>query len=400
MANLKKVLMLGGGPLQVPAIDALKRAGHYVICADYDENAPGFELSDEYAVISTLDQEAIYGIAANKSVDYIITSTSDAPVRVAAYVSERLGLPTGISYQSAIAATQKDVMRERLDSSGIAIPGYKICCTLAEFETALEFYQFNCVVKPADSAASRGVMLVEGTLSNVQISALYEATLEVSKKGIVMVEERMEGFEVSVEALTINKQTVVVAITDKLITPPPYFVELGHSEPSALSSADQASVANLACQAIEAIGIVSGPSHTEIMITKDGPKVVEIAARLGGDYITSKLVPLSTGVDIVALSVALAVGDTIDIPDCVTTAASIGFLTSSAGIIAEIQIDDSLYSLPGFYELELYKKPGEAASIPHSSNDRIGHIICIGGTRRDVDESMRRAKEKIKVILA
>lgn len=393
----KKVLILGGSALQIPAIRKARDLGFYVICSDYDEHALGFEFSDQAEVISTLDIDGILRLATEEAVDFVITSTSDAPVRTAAYVSEQLDLPIGISYANAIAATQKDVMRDRLSDAGVPVPRYVACATEGEFALALEQFEFRCVVKPADSAASRGVVLVDKKMNRDEIGRLFAETVEYSRKGVAMVEELMCGPEVSVEAMTVHGATTVIAVTDKQVTEPPYFVELGHSEPSRLSAECVKRIKEVTNAAVEAIGIETGPSHTEIIVTAEGPKVVEIAARLGGDFITSRLVPLSTGVDLVGASVAYALGQETDFSPILARGSAIGFITSDGGIIESIRLDDDIYDIEGLEEIEFYRSPGERISQPHSSNDRIGHIICSGESVDEALKSLNAARAKIAV---
>ena len=126
--------MLGGSRLQVPAIEAAQRLGFRVVCADYDPDAVGFEVADVSSLTSTLDVEAVEELAREEQADFVITSTSDAPVRVAALVSERLGLPTGISSADAVCATQKDAMRSRLAEHGCPCLSSKCVTTLRSLD--------------------------------------------------------------------------------------------------------------------------------------------------------------------------------------------------------------------------------------------------------------------------
>ena len=396
-----KVLMLGAGPLQVGAIEAAKNAGFEVLCADYDPEAVGFKVCDRHFLVSTVDAEAVLRLAKEENVDFVITSTSDAPVRTAAYVSERLGLPTGISYVDSICATQKDAMRERLAARDVPIPEFRACGDYEAFLEAIRELGPDCVIKPADSAASRGVRLLDQEYPREDLPTLFEKTLSFSRKGVVMVEERLYGPEVSVEAITVGGKTSILAITDKLVTEPPYRVELGHSEPSLLPADTQAAIKRVALDTIAAIGIVNGPSHTEIKVTESGPKVIEIAARLGGDFITSKLVPLSTGVNLVDVSVRFALGLEAGIARTKSAGATIRFITADhQGVIDDIAVDEELMSVKGFEEIELYAKTGDSISSPHSSNDRIGHVICVGRNAEEAMHNVERALSKVSVSIA
>lgn len=373
---MNNVLILGAGPLQLPAIKTAKELDFTVYCCDYDPSAIGFKYADSFKTISTMDEEAVLNYATEINADYVITSASDGPVRTAALVSEQLGLPVSIAYDDSKAATYKDLMRERLDSFNIPMPKYSICNSFDEFSAALKAFSYYCIVKPADSAASRGVKLVNST-ERLNEETLFNETLAYSNKKTVMVEERVIGPEISVEAITINKKTEIITLTDKIKTEPPYFVEIGHSEPSKLPDAIQKQIKSLTKRVIKAVGIINGPSHTEIILTKDGPKVIETAARLGGDFITAKLVPLSTGVDLAEESIKLALGSSSSFEKTKKAASAIFFLTTTTpGYITSIEIDENIKEAEGLVEYSIYKSVGDYIDTPHSSNDRIGHIIC------------------------
>lgn len=397
----KTVVMLGGSRLQVPAIEAAQRLGFRVVCADYDPTAVGFAVADAASLTSTLDVDAIEELARGEDADFVITSTSDAPVRVAALVSERLGLPAGISPVDAVCATQKDAMRARLAEHDVPVPVFFACDTVEEFRAALDHFDYECIAKPADSAASRGVRLIEPADRGRPIEELFAFFRDFSRKGTVMVEERLSGPEVSVEAMTVEGETTILSITDKTTTAPPYFVELGHSEPSRLDYDAQEAIRGIALRTLEAIGIVTGPSHTEVMMTDDGPKVIETAARLGGDFITSHLVPLSTGVDVVEGSIAVALGQPYDFSPKKCRGSAVRFITASrSGVIESVFVPDEVRDAEGVEEVSLYLSPGDRIEMPHSSNDRVGHIICSGPDAEAAVSLADWALGEIEVVLS
>lgn len=396
--NRGKILMLGGSRLQVPAIRAAQSLGFEVVCADYDPHAVGFEIADSWSLTSTLDVDAVESLARREQVDFVITSTSDAPVWVAALVSERLGLPTGISSRDAVCATQKDEMRARLAQHDVPMPEHIACSNGREFARAIGHFGYQCIAKPADAAASRGVRLISLDDKERDIQDLFDEFARFSRKGIVMVEECVHGPEVSVEAMTVDGKTTVLTVTDKLTTEPPFFVELGHSEPSMLPCEIQQEIREITRRVVDAIGIVSGPSHTEMIVTASGPKVIETAARLGGDFITSKLVPLSTGVDFVRGSVAVALGMSYDFTPKVDQGSAIRFITEKhPGVIEAVHVlEDETFS-NDVEEMELYLATGDTIETPHSSNDRIGHVICCGATAQEAIAKAEKALNAIQV---
>lgn len=393
----KKMMILGASALQVPAIRKAKELGYEVIAVDYDPEAVGFPLADVRLVVSTLDMEEVYRQALIYKPDVVITSASDGPVRTAAYVNERLGKRPDLSYEDSLCATIKSHMRERLKENKVPIPEYYTAGNFSEFKRAVEALGFYCIVKPADNAGSRGVVLVDKKREEAGLEEIYEYSRSNSRNGIVMIEEFMTGPEVSVEAMTVEGETTVIAITDKRITPPPYFVELGHSEPSLLDRETQEGIKALALQAVKAIRLINGPSHTEIKVTQEGPKIVELAARLGGDFITSRLVPLSTGVDITGNSVLLAAGERVDLNRKCDRGAAIRFLQASEGTIRRIVIDEKIHGSEGLEEFVLYKKEGDRVNGIKSSNDRIGHVIATGENAGEAVRNAGRIAELIRI---
>ncbi len=388
------MMILGAGPLQIPAIQKAKELGYQIISVDYDEHAPGFALADVKLLVSTLDQEAVLREAQRLQPDVVITSTSDGPVRTAAYVNEKLGKRPDLSYENAQCATIKSKMRDRLKKCGVPIPKYFAAADFDAFKKAVEALHEHCIVKPADNAGSRGVVLLDPGERNS--SLLYEYSKGNSRNGTVMVEEVMEGPEVSVEALVIEGEPHIITVTDKYITPPPYFVELAHCEPSILDSKVIEEIKTVAAQAIKAIGIENAPAHVEIKVTKDGPKIVELAARLGGDFITSRLVPLSTGIDLVGASVLLATGEKPDLTPKRQQGAAIHFIhAEKEGILSEIIVPEM--EKEGVEEIALYKEPGEKVNGTRSSNDRLGHVITTGASAQEAKALGEKILARIKV---
>lgn len=426
----KSMMILGASALQVPAIEKAKELGYRIILVDYDENAVGFSLADVKLVVSTLDMEEVYRQALIYRPDVVITSTSDGPVRTAAYVNEKLGKRPDLSYKDSLCATIKSHMRNRLKEHHVPIPDYYAVEDFDGFQAAVEALGGRCIVKPSDNAGSRGVVLLDGGIGQQlatgqpgsikqqsaksqaengkqafaknqpdeeELRGIYEYSKGNSRNGMVMVEEIMAGPEVSVEAITVEGVTTIITITDKYITRPPYFVEIAHSEPSRLGKEVQEQIKIVALQAIEAIGLQNGPSHTEIKVTEEGPKIVEIAARLGGDFITSRLVPLSTGVDLVGASVVLATGGKPDLEKKWQRGAAIHFIQGGEGIIRHLEASEEIRSLEGVEEIVFYKKPGDMANGTKSSNDRLGHIITVGCTPEEAMEIGEKALGLIRV---
>lgn len=394
---MKSVFILGASILQVPAIKMAKKKGLFVYVLDYDSNAVGIKYADKFLEISTIDKEAVYQAALEYKPDFVITSTSDMPVRTVSWVNEKLGKVSDISYEGAICATDKIEMRNRMKEYGVPIPKYYEVQNFEEFLkaiTKISKISNRFVLKPADNAASRGVILVDKS-KKPKLEELYRFSKQYSRSGKVLIEEFMDGPEVSVESYTINGEPHIITITDKIVTEYPFFVELGHTEPSRLTAEQQEDIKRVAKAAIKAIGMKNGPNHTEIKVTSSGAKIVEIAARLGGDFITSRLVPLSTGVDMVECSFATMLGEEVHCNKKLSQGAAIRFIQGKKGVLAYVDGVHNALKMPGIQEVEIYKKSGDYIKQPENSTDRVGHIVAIG---KDANEAAYNAMEAIKHI--
>ena len=200
--------------------------------------------------------------------DGVMTLATDMPVRSVAAACEALGLK-GISVDTAIKATDKGEMIKAFEANSIAHPWFVICSSPDEVDLAS--IEYPCIVKPTDNSGSRGVVLVN---SKDELEAAYRYSKQYSRNGKVIIEEFLRGDEVSVELMVCDETPHVLAVTDKITTGPPHFVEMGHSQPSKLPLDTVQKVKRLAVDAVKAVGIDYGPAHVEIMVTNKGPVIL------------------------------------------------------------------------------------------------------------------------------
>ena len=386
MITKKRIMILGAGVLQWPGIIKAKELGYEVIAVDMNPDAPGFKDADIKLVISTIDIPAVLAAAKEYAISGIMTLASDMPMRTVACVGKALGL-AAISEEAAFRATDKHAMRQALKEHGVPVPVFFGVKDECEYLHAIQQIPGNCfIVKPADSSGSRGVHLVSRTEDPMPA---FLNSKKFSRSGVVMVEEYMTGPEVSVESLTIDGETQVIAITDKLIVGDGNFTEIGHTQPSALPVAQQEEIRDVVCRTVKAIGIDQSPSHTELKVTPNGVKVVEIGARLGGDNITTSLVPLSTGVDMLAACIRIAMGDPVDHFEKKQNSSAIRYFMPPVGTILDIRNEDMARAIPGVRDIRILCGIGEKVVPISSSTDRVGFVIaqgCDGRTAADICE--------------
>lgn len=397
MKNKKKILILGASELQVPGIYTAINSGLDVLVADYNPAAPGFQIDGVKKInVSTIDTPEILRVSKDEKIDAIMTLATDMPMQTVASVVDELSLP-GISRETAIRTTNKNIMREVLSNNLVPIPQYYAVNDFIEFLDAvnkLKKQNLNVIVKPADNSGSRGIMYLESYKSE-EIKRIYEYVKSYSKSGTIMVEEYMEGPEVSVETFAINGRVNVIQITDKITSGIPHFVELGHSQPSKLPLEIQEKIKETAITANNVLGIANGPSHTEIKITKDGPKIVEIGARLGGDHISTDLVKLSTGIDLVDATIKSSLGEKVDLIRVKNQGAAILYFDQKKGKIRNLNYIEEAKKIPGIVDIVFNKGIGDIVDEISSSSSRIGYVIAKG---KNQDEALRACKEAQRII--
>lgn len=398
---MKKIMILGASILQVPAIEKAIDMGLEVIAVDMDSNALGFKIPDvKKEIISTIDIESVMSAAKKHNIDAIMTLASDMPIMTVAKVSKKLGL-VGVDLDTAIKATNKSKMRESLKSFGVPVPLFYKVDSLDKCIKAVNKIKdkgYKCILKPADNSGSRGIVLLPD-FNEKTINIAYNYSKNNSRNKIVMVEEFMEGPEVSVETISVDGKCNIIQITDKITTGAPYFVEMGHSQPSQLPDSIKDKIKEITIAANKAIGIISGPSHTEIKITKNGPKIVEIGARLGGDNITTHLTPLSTGVDMVESCIKIALGETPDIRIKYDKASAIRYFDQSHGRIKSIRGVEEASKLPGIIQISIIHGKDHIINGIKSSSDRVGFVIGQADDCKGAISTVIKALSLIKIDL-
>lgn len=389
-------MILGASVLQIPAIIQAKEMGLFVIAVDMNPNAEGFLYADKKVIVSTTDTENVLKEAKNNKIDGIMTIASDRPMITIAKVAKELNLH-GIDERTAINATNKAKMREALKKSSVPIPMYFSVDNYEQYlESIYKIKKNNCkvIVKPADNSGSRGISLIEN-YQEKKLEKIYKYCKEHSNTGSLVVEEYMEGPEVSVETLSYNGTCHVIQITDKITTGAPYFVEMGHSQPSSLDKEIIEKIKKVAVDANKAIGIKNGPSHTEVKVTKDGPKIVELGARLGGDNITTHLVPYSTGVNMVEACINIALGQEVDIRKKFQKASAIRFKKCDTGEIINITGVEEAKKMNGIKNVNIVHGVGEQSREIKNSNDRVAYVISQDESALKAINSCENALKKI-----
>ena len=299
----KKLAIIGASYLQLPLVKKAKEMGIETHCFAWKDGAVCRTVADYFYPISIIEKDEILEKCQEIKIDGITTIASDTAVITVDYVASRMGLVSNPDEYSAIT-TNKYLMRQCFIDSGVPSPKFSLVDDMAHYQ--IKGFKFPLIVKPTDRSGSRGV---EKVLDPVQLENAIQRAQKESFEHKAIIEEFVTGREISVESISYHGKHYVLQITDKVTTGAPFFVELEHHQPSSLSNEVQAKVKEIVLHALDALHIQYGASHSELKITEDGDiRVIEIGARMGGDFIGSHLVQLSTGYDFLRGVIEVAMG--------------------------------------------------------------------------------------------
>lgn len=388
-------MIVGASVLQLPAILKAKEMGLNVGVVDYNPQAIGIPYADKFYNASTMDEDAVLAASEDYKPDGIMTLATDMPMRGVAKTSDTLHLHS-INYETAVKATDKYDMIKAFKEHNVPSPWFFVADSLEELKAHEAVVTFPCIIKPTDNAGSHGVAKV---YSFQELLDNYEYAHSCSRHGKVIVEEFLDGPEVSVEVMVVNSKANILQITDKITTEAPHFVEMGHTQPSRLPDATREAIRQVATSACLAIGIDKGPAHVEMKVTKRGPVMIELGARMGGDNITTHLVPLSTGIDMVGSTIKVALGEEPDITPTLHCGSAIRYFEVPFGTIKAIENVEEAKKIPGVKQITFTKEVGEEATPIQCSNDRIGFVIAQGTTADDAVAACEKAMKMIKITI-
>ena len=393
------ILLIAAGPLQLPAFEEARRRGLRIVAVDRDPAAPGMAMAHAAHASDIKDIPEMVRMARKEVVSGVMSICTDFAVRTVAAVGQALALPA-LEPEAAERATDKRAMRQALAAAGVPCPSFVEVNTLEEAMTEARRIGYPVALKIPCSAGSRGVYEVSGA---EELELCFAEARGYEPRRTLLVEEWLEGPEVSVEGVCVGRTATVVQITDKLLFPGPYPVEAGHTQPSRLGRAVVDAIEGATLRAISALDFSNCGFHAELKIAPRGPCIIEIAARLGGDHISTDLTRLSTGTDLVSAVMDIALGRPPDLAPRRRQGSAIRyFQLPASGKLAEVRGLEEIAGRVGFQFLCAQTergeclRPGLRVEVPvRSSLDRHGHVIFAGA---DAAEAARRAEAAVASI--
>lgn len=397
---MKKILLLGGSTQQIPAIEYANSQGYYTILCDYLSDNPGQNYAKKYYHISTTDKEAVLEVARKENVDGIVAYASDPAAPIAAYVSEKLGLPTN-PYKSVVKLAFKDKFRSFLQDNNFNCPKAKSFSSITSAKNEISLFNFPVMVKPVDSSGSKGVSKIEN-IENLEEA--FEIALEYSRGKNIIVEEFIvqdHEFMIGGDCFVLNGEVVYWGLLnchrDKNVNP---LVPVGKSFPLLISDSRIEKVKNEVQKVIDILDIKFGGFNLEVMIDdKDQVFLIEMGPRNGGNMIPD-LLKMINNVDLIAATIETAMGNNnIEI----SPKKNIGFYithnlhTEKNGVFKGVKYKKNIEK--NIIKDVIYSKTGDPVQYFDGANKAIGILFLEFETRESQMDFINNTNNWIEVIV-
>lgn len=393
---MKKIMVLAAGLLQIDVIEKAKSMGYYVLAVDGNPKAPGFNVADKAICADIVNEETMLKIARDEHVDGVIHPCSEVSMAVMGRINDELGL-SGISREQAICATNKHLMRKAFEKGNAPSPKSILAQDAEDAWRRLQSeFDTDAILKPSRNSGSRGIAKVSRNMDKGDFIRAYDEALSESRDHSVLIEQFIEGPEFSIEMIVWQGEIHVLTVTDKKTTGAPHFVELGHNQPSCFSATDVETLKATAIAGVRALGVNNCACHAEAKLMNGKAYLMEVGARLGGDFISTELTHLSTGIDMVAAAIDVALGVE---PDLSAKEEPMGvcirYFCPKPGKLVSISNTEVLNN-PHVYLWEIYPKEGDVIPAVTSSLCRSGHVIVTEKTPQKAIELAERLIESVK----
>lgn len=395
---MKKMLLLGGSSQQIVAIETVKSLGLYTILCDYLPDNPGQYHVDKFYQASTTDKETILRIAEDEQIDYIIAYASDPAAPTAAYVAEKLGLPTN-PYKSVETLCNKDLFREFLLSHGFNTPRAKGFANIDDAKADIENFDLPIIIKPVDSSGSKGATVLH-ELSG--LDAALEFAFSFSRGHRIIVEEFIEknhpyliGGDIFISDGKVIQWGLMNCHRDTNVNP---LVPVGKSYPPVLEPADYQAVKNTLQHLVSELGIQYGPMNVELIVDKNHRVFpIDIGPRSGGNMIPD-LLGMIFGCDVVEMSVRVAMGESVDmLTKEFPYHATLNLHSDRNGKFSHVEFDAVIK--PYIIRENIYKKPGDEVYYFSNAAYALGIIFFKFPNMETMIEMEEHMNEHVKIVL-
>ena len=400
MSRQKKLMLLGGIRYLLPVIKAAHEQGYYVITADYLPDNIAHKYSDEYVNVSIIDKDAVLAVAKEKNIDGIMSFGVDPGVVAASYVQNQLGLPSFGPYESVEILQNKDKFRRFLAENGFNVPKARSFSSIEAALSDLDWYEFPVIVKPTDSAGSKGVTRVD----NIEVlTPALEYAFKHSIKGNVIVEEFIEkrGCSSDTDSFVYNGEFKMITFSaqrfdESAINP---YTPAAYSWPSTFTKEEEAYLASEIQRLLTLLKMETSIYNIETRIGTNGkPYIMEVSPRGGGNRL-AEIVRYATGVDMITACTRAAVGDSIDEMQQQPYNghwAEIVLHANHAGVFEGLEISNDLSAK--IIEEDIWVESGDYVSGFEGANNAIGTLVLRFDNAEDLEKAIAHQGEWLKVV--
>jgi biotin carboxylase len=396
-----KVLIVGGGEAQLNAIKRAKIFGYTVFVSDKNPDCPGAETADHFIKASTFSYEETFSAARKAEVDAILTLGTDQPVLPVTRTALSLGIPSGISVETALGVTNKRIMKPVFDKNGIPACKYRFISKKSKSEE-LDGLSYPLVIKPVDSQGQRGVYKVENW---DELKGYLPDVLSFSREDSIIVEEFYQSEEITISGWSVNNQFYPLIITDRVTVSngPHIGVCTSHEYPSKYMEEYKDEIIGISEKIVSSFGITNGPVYIQMLIGNEGIKVNEVAARIGGAY-EDEFIPAITGVDILQLQFELAARGKVknsvlkkyQFPSAAYGSAILFF--TKPGVIKANGDMDIVKNITGVINGKYILKPGRRIGFRKNSTERAGYVALQSESRIKLEVLKKKVYSLLEVI--
>jgi biotin carboxylase len=392
------LISIGAGRWQSHGISCAIKSGLDVLALDGDPNALGFDIANKSAVVDISNSDLVLDTLKKMNIqpNGAVSFAAEVGMHTAARIREHYNL-SGIYSEVTNKLTNKALQRQCWEEHGLPNPAWICCKNAEEIKNAKAEINFPVIVKPVDSAGSRGVTIVD---SQEKLMSAAESAFEYSRLKSILIESILPGSEYTVETFSCNNQVNVLAVTikrkvagtngtvaDQLMTPE-------------LDIFLEQRIRALACGALDSLGLSEGPGHVEIMVTDDGKLgLIEAAGRGGGFMVFDRFVSLSSGYDLPSATAIQAVGIA---PPMIPSTKKTGnvvllrFIPSKMGTIKNINGFDDVNKVEGI-EAGSFVKVGDHVQQAATDGDRLGYILTYAKDHKTAVDLADTAENLIEV---
>ena len=398
----KKLMLLGGLRYLLPVIESAHKLGYYVITCDYLPDNIAHKYSDEYHNVSIIDKEAVLALAKVLQIDGIMSFAVDPGVVTAAYVQEQMGLPAFGPYESVCILQNKDRFRNFLTQHGFNVPKAKGFASIEEAMAEKYWYPWPVIVKPTDSAGSKGVTRVD-RLEDLRSALEVAFAHSLSKR--VIVEEFIEkaGCSSDTDSFSVDGELKFVSFSAQRFdehAPNPY-TPSAYSWPSTMTAEQEAELTSEIQRLLKLLGMRTSIYNIETRVGTNGkPYIMEVSPRGGGNRL-AEMLRFATGVDLITNAVRAAVGDEV------VAVEQKPYNGHWAEVILHADKDGHFFSLDmasvfkekHVKQIDLWVKKGDKVSAFRGANDAIGTLVLQFDTEEELVLALAQQELWMQVVV-